>query len=203
MNARGSLLLAPVLLVLAAGTAAADEGRFSLTLGGSALNREDGGYADHAEVHGLSHVEVGGGGRLEGGVRVLPRLWLLASWSGFTSVAARRLSELDVYSDALLAHVGFTAWRQEFDTGGFPWAARFDLTAGAGRYRMHDDFDGEGQDVSGPGARFGAQIGASWKAVGLVFSYGWHLTGVEVEDRLGGTLGAGGHEFGGGLRFEF
>ena len=203
MIARGSLHLAPVLLAIAAGRAAADEGRFSLTLRGGAFNRDDAGYADHAEVHGLANPELSGGGVLEGGVRVLPRLWLLASWSGFSSRAPRRLSELSVVNQAILAHVGFTAWREEFDTGGFPWAVRFDLMAGGGLYRISDSLEGEGQEDSGPGARVGAQIGASWKAVGLVFSYGWHMTGARVEDRLGGSLGAGGHELGGGLRLEF
>jgi hypothetical protein len=202
MIARAPLFLVPILLALAAGPAAADEGRVSLTLRGGALDRDDGGYADHAEVHGLASPELGGGGVLEAGVRILPRLWLLASWSGFSSSAPRRLSELSVVNQAILAQIGVTAWRREFDTGGFPWAVRFDVTAGGGIYRISDSLEGEGQADRGPGARVGAQIGASWKAVGLVFSYGWHLTGVEIEDRLGGSLGAGGHEFGAGLRFE-
>ncbi|HEU5060152.1 MAG TPA: hypothetical protein VFU21_26655 [Kofleriaceae bacterium] len=196
-------VLAAALVALAAGDAAADEGRFSLSLRGGAFNRDDGGYADHAQVYGLSNPEVSGGGVLEGGVRVLPRLWLLASWSGFTSSGPRRLSELSVTSSAVLAQVGFTAWREEFATGEFPWSMRLELTAGGGYYTISDQLDGEGRRDRAPGARVGAQVGASWKAVGLVLSYGWHMTGARLEDRLGGTLGAGGHEIGGGLRFEF
>jgi len=29
-------------------------------------------------------------------------------------------------------------------------------------------------------------VGASWKAFGIVVSYGWHLTPVRISDRLGG-----------------
>ncbi len=197
------LILIPLAVLLLAGPAAADEERFSLALRGGALNRDDGGYADHAEVYGLASPEIAGGGVLEAGVRFFPRLWLLASWSGFTSSAPRRLSQLSVDNQALLAHLGLTVARQEFLTGEFPWAIRFDLTAGGGLYRISDDLDGEGSADRGPGARVGAQVGASWKAIGLVLTYGWHMTGVAIEDRLGGRLGAGGHEFGGGLRLQF
>lgn len=197
------LLLSATAMTLLGGVAFADEERFSLTLRGGAFNRDDGGYADHAEVYGLSSPEIGGGGVLEGGVRFFPRLWLLASWSGFSSSTPRRLSQLSVTNQALLAQIGFTAWREELDTGGFPWAAQLDLVAGGGLYTISDELDGEGQRDRGPGARVGAQVGASWKAIGLVFSYGWHMTKVGVEDRLGGELGAGGHEFGAGLRLAF
>lgn len=200
---RRAFILVPAVIALAAGAAAADEERFSLALRGAAFDRDDGGYADHAEVYGLASPELGGGGVLEGGVRVLPRIWLLASWSGFTSSAPRRLSELTVHNQALLAHVGFTAWRAELLTGELPWAVRVDLTAGGGLYTISDQLEGEGQRDRGMGARVGAQVGASWKAVGLVLSYGWHMTGVGIEDRVGGQLGAGGHEIGAGLRFGF
>jgi hypothetical protein len=191
-----------VLMTLAA-PAAADEERFSLELRGGGFNRDDSGYADHAAVYGLSDPEVAGGGVVEGGVRFLPRLWLHGSWSGWTTSGPRRLSELTVRNRALLAHVGFTAYRGEFEAGEVPWWLRVDLTAGAGLYTMADDLEGEGHEDRGPGARLGYQVGAGWKAVGLVFSYGWHLTGVHIDDRVGGSIGAGGHEFGAGLRLAF
>ena len=198
-----SLLLASLALALAGGTAAADEERLSLELRGGGFNRDDGGYADHAEVYGLANPEIAGGGILEGGVRFLPRLWLHASWSGFSSHGPRRLSELRVSNQAVLAQIGFTAFRHQFDTEGFPWALRFDLKAGGGLYTIEDDLDGEGHSDRGPGARAGAQVAASWKSIGMVVSYGWHLTGVRVVDRLGGEIGAGGHEIGAGLRLHF
>jgi len=199
-----TLLLATTVVALAGGVAAADEERFSLELRGGVLNRDDGGYADHAEVYGLSNPEIGGGGVIEGGVRFLPRLWALASWSGFTSSGPRRLSELQVDNQVLLGHLGFTAYREEFNIDGeFPWWMRFDLMAGAGLYTISDDLDGEGRSDRGPGARLGAHVAFGWKAVGFSLSYGWHMTGVKIEDRLGGELGAGGHELGGGLRLQF
>jgi hypothetical protein len=197
------ILLAWFALALAAGPAAADEERFSLEARGGGFNRDDGGYADHAEVYGLSNPELGGGGVLEGGVRFLPRLWLLASWSGYSSTGPRRLSQLSVKNQALVAQIGFTAFRREFDSGGFPWALRFDLAAGGGLYTIADELEGEGQRDRGPGARVGAEVGASWKSIGMVVSYGWHFTGVRIADRLGGELGAGGHEIGAGLRLHF
>jgi hypothetical protein len=198
-----SLALASLTLALTAGTAVADEERFSFELRGGVLNREDGGYADHAEVHGLSNPEIGGGGIIEGGVRFLPRLWVLASWSGFSSSGSRRLSELSVMNQAILGHLGFTAFRRELDIEGFPWSLRVDLTAGAGLYTIADELDGERSSDRGPGARVGAQVAFGWKAVGFAICYGWHMTGVKLEDRVGGDLGAGGHELGAGLRLQF
>ena len=198
-----SLVVASLGLALGEVPAAADEERFSFELRGGGLNRDDGGYADHAVVHGLSNPEIAAGGVIEGGVRFLPRLWLLASWSGYYSRGPRRLSELSVTNRAVLAQVGFTAYREEFDLEGFPWALRFDLEAGGGLYSLSDDLEGEGQRDRGPGGRVGAQVAASWKAIGFVVSYGWHFTGVRLADRLGGELGAGGHELGAGLRLQF
>lgn len=197
-----SLVLACLMLALGEGAAAADEERFSFELRGGGLNRDDGGYADHAVVYGLSNPEFAAGGVVEGGVRVLPRLWLLASWSGYYSRGPRRLSELSVTNRAVLAQVGFTAYREEFEYGG-PWVLRFDLEAGGGLYTLSDDLDGEGHRDRGPGGRVGAQVAGSWKSIGLVVSYGWHVTGVRLTDRVGGELGAGGHELGAGLLLQF
>ena len=44
--------------MLAAGQRGADEERFSLDLRGGGFNRDDGGYADHAEVYGLANPEL-------------------------------------------------------------------------------------------------------------------------------------------------
>jgi hypothetical protein len=203
MTIRGLVVASLALCAGLAGPARADEERFSLTLRGAAFNRDDGGYADHAEVYGLSNPEVAGGGVIEGGVRFLPRLWLLASWSGFSSAGPRRLSTLSVQNQAVLGHVGFTAYRDEFETGEVPWSLRLDLTAGGGLYTIADELDGERQEARGAGARVGAQVAAGWKAVGFAVSYGWHMTGVQLEDRLGGEMGAGGHELGAGLRLQY
>jgi hypothetical protein len=200
---KGMILVFAGAAALWAGRADADEERFSLELRGGGFDRDDGGYADHAEVYGLSNPELAGGGVIEGGVRFLPRLWLLGSWSGWSTSGARRLSELDVENRAVLAHVGFTAYREEFETDDVAWWLRADVSAGAGLYTISDDLDGEGHRDRGPGARLGAQIAAGWRGVGLALSYGWHLTDVHIDDRVGGTLNAGGHEFGAGLRFQY
>ena len=199
----GSISLALILLALAPGAAAADEERFSLELRGGGFNRDDSGYADHAAVYGLSDPELAGGGVVEGGVRFLPRLWLLGSWSGWTTSGQRRLSELSVDNKALLAQIGFTAYREEFETDELSWWLRADLSAGGGLYTIADDLDGEGHRDRGPGARLGGQIAAGWRGVGIALSYGWHMTGVRIDDRVGGSIGAGGHELGAGLRFQY
>ncbi len=200
---KSGFFLVVVMALLWAGQAAADEERFSLELRGAGFDRDDGGYADHAEVYGLSNPELAGGGVVEGGVRFLPRLWLLGSWSGWSTASPRRLSELSVDNRALLAHVGFTAYREEFDTSDVEWWLRVDVSAGAGLYTISDQLEGEGHRDRGPGARLGGQIAAGWRGVGLALSYGWHLTDVHIDDRIGGSIGAGGHEFGAGLRFQY
>jgi hypothetical protein len=200
---KGILCVLAGAAALCAGRADADEERFSLELRGGGFDREDGGYADHAEVYGLSNPELAGGGTIEGGVRFMPRLWLLGSWSGWTSSGPRRLSELTVDNQALLAHVGFTAYREEFDTSDVAWWLRADLSAGAGLYTISDELEGEGQRDRGPGLRLGGQIAAGWRGIGFALSYGWHLTGVHLDDRVGGSIGAGGHELGAGLRFQY
>jgi hypothetical protein len=198
-----TIALAALALMSSVTAAAADEERFSLELRGAGFDREDGGYADHAEVYGLSDPEVAGGGVVEAGVRFMPRLWLIASWSGFTTSGPRRLSELAVANQALLAQIGFTAYRGEFVSGEVPWWLRLDATAGGGLYTISDDLEGEGRTDRGPGARVGGQLAIGWKAIGVALSYGWHLTGVHLDDRVGGSIGAGGFEFGGGLRLAF
>jgi hypothetical protein len=200
---KGMILVVAGAAVLCAGRADADEERFSLELRGGGFDRDDGGYADHAEVYGLSNPELAGGGVIEGGVRFLPRLWLLGSWSGWSTSGVRRLSELTVDNRALLAQIGFTAYREEFDTDGVAWWLRADLSAGAGLYTISDDLEGEAHRDRGPGARLGGQIAAGWRGIGLALSYGWHITGARIDDRVGGSISAGGHEFGAGLRFQY
>lgn len=199
----GALALLIALALALPAAARADEERFSLALRGAGFDRDDGGYADHAEVYGLSDPEVAGGGVVEAGVRFMPRLWLLASWSGFTSSGARRLAELTVDNQALLAQIGFTAYRGEFASGEVPWWLRVDLVAGGGLYTISDELGGERHTGRGPGARVGGQLAVGWKAIGLALSYGWHLTGAHLDDRVGGSIGAGGFEFGAGLRLAF
>ena len=187
----------------AAPAPAAAEERLSLTMRGAAFDRDDAGYADHAAVFGAGDPETAGGGAFEVGVRVLPRIWLLGSWSGFTSLGPRRLDELRVTNRAVLAHIGVTALRREISLQGEPTTLRLDLLAGAGIYRLSDQLGDETRTARGPGLRAGLQLGYSWRAVGLALAYGWHATRVELEDRLGGTIGAGGHEIGMGLTLHF
>lgn len=203
MTIRTLAVLALAICGALSGSARADEERFSLTLRGGGFNRDDGGYADHAEVYGLANPEIAGGGAIEGGVRFFPRLWLYSSWSGFSSSGTRRLSTLSVTNQAILGHIGVTAYRGEFETGELPWSLRFDLMAGAGLYMISDQLEGERHEDRGAGARIGSQVAVGWKSIGIAFSYGWHMTRVKLEDRLGGRIGAGGHELGAGLRFQF
>lgn len=189
------------MLLVAAAPARADEERMTLTLRGAALDRDDAGYADHAEVFGLGSAEVGGGGVVEAGVRVLPRMWLYGSWSGFTSFGARRLSELRVRNQVLLAQAGWTAYRRDTLVQGalVPLSLRVDLLAGGGLYRLSDELDGMSRSVSGPGMRAGGQVTLSWRALGFVVAGGWHFSRARLGDRAGGELAAGGVELGAGL----
>jgi hypothetical protein len=197
------LAVAAITTTLAAPAALADESRLSLTLRGGGLDRNDSGYADHAEAFGLGNPESAGGGVIEAGVRFGPRLWLLGSWSGFTSTTFRRLDQLEVSSQAVLAHLGVTAIEHHIEVNDEPTWLRLDLTAGAGLHILRDELNGETSRDSGPGARLGVQLSYSWRAIGFGVAYGWHLTRVELEDRLGGTLGAGGHEVSAGLSLRY
>ena len=192
--------LAALAVLIVAGTARADEERVTLSMRGSTLDRDDSGYADHAEVFGLAGAEVGGGGVVEAGVRVAPRVWLYASWSGFTSQGARRLGELRVDNRVLLAQAGLTLFRRDgLFSVRLPFSLRCDVLAGGGLYSMRDELDGESQSVSGPGLRLGGQVTLSWRSFGLIIAFGRHFTRASIEDRVGGGLGAGGNEFGAGL----
>lgn len=177
--------------------------RFSLSLRGGGFDRDDGGYADHAGVFGLGDPEVGGGGVVEAGVRVFSRFWILGSWSGFTSTATRRLDSLTVTNQAVLLQLGVTAWRGDYLTNGEPWSIRFDLTAGGGLYLLSDDLAGDGHTDREPGLRAGVALSAWWRDLGLTLAYGRHQTRAHLDDRLGGSLGASGNEWSGGLALRF
>ena len=196
-------LVALAAAALAAGEARADEQRVTLGLRGGVFDRDDHGYADHASVFGLGDPEVAGGGVLEVGVRAAPRLWLYASWSGFASLASRRLGELGVRNQAVLGQVGLTVLRLDLGTRQLPLALRADLLAGGGLYVMSDELDGEARRATAPGARGGAQVTLSWRSIGFTMAYGHHVTRAAVEDRVGGSLRAGGNELGAGLAFGF
>ena len=173
---------------------------------GAAYDRDDDGYADHAATFGLDGAEVGGGGVIEGGVRVLPRLWLYASWSGFTSLAQRRLGELRVSNRALLLQAGLTVFRRDdllADAVRSPLSIRIDVLAGGGLYSLSDELDGASHSARGPGARAGAQATVSWRSFGFIVAYGLHLARPSLEDRVDGELRAGGNEFGAGLALRF
>jgi hypothetical protein len=195
--------LAATALLAAAPPAWADEERLTVNLRGAAFIRSDDGYAEHAEVFGLGGADLGGGGVVEGGVRVLPRLWLYASWSGFTSLSERRLGQLRVTNQVLLAQVGLTALRRDLDISSERFAIRIDLLAGAGMYSLSDDLEGVARSDRGPGGRVGGQVTFSWRSLGFIIAYGFHLSSASLDDRVGGSLRAGGNEVGGGLALRF
>jgi hypothetical protein len=204
MTGRVAVALAAALAVDAAARPAAGEERVTLSVRGAAYDRNDDGYADHAAAHGLSGAEVGGGGVVEGGVRLAPRLWLYASWSVFSSLARRRQDELSVLSQAVLLQAGVTVFRRDRLAGiALPVAIRVDVLAGGGLYHLRDELDGEAHSERGPGARAGAQVTASWRAVGFVVAYGLHLARASIADRVGGELRAGGSELGAGFTLRF
>ena len=186
-----------------AGEARADEQRVTLGLRGGVFDRDDHGYADHASVFGLGNPEVAGGGVVEVGARVAPRLWLYASWSGFASLASRRLGELGVQNQALLAQVGLTVLRLDVGSDQLPLSLRADVLAGGGLHVMSDELDGQARRSAAPGARGGAQVTLSWRSIGFTLAYGHHVTRASIADRVGGELRAGGNELGAGLALGF
>lgn len=193
-----------IVLVVGGGLARADD-RFSLSLRGGGFVRDDRGYGDDAAAFGFGDPQLGGGGVVEAGVRIGPRLWLLGSWSGFSSLGTRGESELEVRQQTLLAQLGFSVYRRAFafdledDEGQESIALDLAAVTGGGFTFLADDLDGAGSSERGAIGRSGAQLRASWRAVGLVLAYGWHYSRVSLRDRLGGELGAGGHEISGGL----
>lgn len=207
MIGRAAGLSVAVTVGLAAlSTPAVAEELVTLTFRGGTYDRDDDGYADHASTFGLDGAEVGGGGVIEGGFRVLPRLWLYASWSGFTSLAQRRLGELRVSNQALLLQAGLTVFRRDDVLAAAlpePLSIRIDVLAGGGLYWMSDELDGASQSARGPGVRAGSQLTMSWRSFGFIVAYGLHLARPSLEDRLDGELGAGGNEFGAGLALRF
>lgn len=180
-----------------------DDGRFLIQLRGGALVRGDDGYSEHAEVFGLANPAVGGGGAVDLGVRVFPRLWLVGSMVGFTSRGPRRLDTLEVSNQAVIGQVGVTAFDVEQVANDQPLSIRLDVLAGAGVYRIADSLGDVSRSDTGPGLRAGSQITLSWRAIGLVMAYGHHFTRAHLSDRLGGQLDAGGHEIGAGLSLRW
>jgi hypothetical protein len=194
-------------LLVAAPAAVRAEDQVSLSMRGGGLVRDDHGYGEHASAFGFGDPQLAGGGVVEAGVRVAPRLWLLASWAGFGTSAVRRDSELVVSQVLLVAQLGFTAYRHSFDLEvddeHESIALALDLVAGGGVTTLSDDLDGTGDSTTGPVARSGAQLKGSWRGVGVVLAYGYHYSRAALVDRLGGRLGAGGHEVSGGVAFGF
>lgn len=195
--------VAAAALIAGARPAWADEERVTVNLRGAAFIRSDDGYAEHAEVFGLGGAGLGGGGVVEGGLRLAPRLWLYASWSGFTSLSDRRLGQLRVTNQVLLAQVGLTALRRDLAISSERFAIRIDLVAGGGLYSLSDDLDGVSRSERGPGGRAGGQVTFSWRSLGFIVAYGFHLASASLDDRVGGSLRAGGNEVSGGLAIRF
>jgi len=193
-----------IALVLAPSAIRADGGdRITLDLRGGGLARSNDGYAEHAGVFGLSGMELGGGGMVEAGVRVAPRVWLAASWSGFGSIARKRASELHLMTTAVLAHIRVRAYEKNFYSRGQRYSFAVDASLGGGRYRIEDSFDGETRSDSSPGGRAGLQLSFYWRMVGYSLGYAYDHASARLEDQLGGSVAAGGHEFTGGLSLRF
>ncbi len=190
-------------LVTPALARAGGEERIRLDLRGGGLARNDDGYADHASVFGLSGVGLGGGGMLEAGVRVAPRFWVAGSWAGFGSVARKRTSELSLMTTAVLAHVRVRPFDKTFYARGQRYSFVIDIAVGAGRYRIEDTLDGETRSASSFGVRGGVEMTFYWRAIGYSLGYAHNRASARLEDQLGGSVSAGGHEFTGGPSLRF
>ena len=161
--------------------------------------RDDGGYLSHAQTFGFGSLDTSGGGVIEAGSEIAPRLSLHVSWGVFSSNATKRLVKLGLRTDALLAHVRYAAWRWE----GHVAMAQVQVSIGGGFYGINENFDGTIRDASGAGVRAGADLSMYWRGLGFIFGYGYHLASAALADRIGGSVSAGGHEVSGGFSLRF
>lgn len=172
----------------------------TINVRGGGYVRDDGGYLSHAQTFGWSDIDATGGAILEAGADLTQRLSLYVSWGGFSNRwPTGRLSNLELRTDAVLGHVRYAAWQ---------WRTRdvlgqAQLFLGAGWYRLSESLDDRGRTDSSLGVRGSADFVIHWRWIGFLLGYGYHAATASVSDRLGGTLGAGGHEVSAGLSLRW
>jgi hypothetical protein len=171
----------------------------TVSVRGGGLVRDDNQYLSHAQTFGFDRLDATGGAVLEAGTEIAPRLSLHLSWGGFNSTSAKRLDTLELRTDAVLAHVRYAVWRWEKREV----MAQAQVSIGGGFYRIGETFDDMTRSASSAGMRVGADLSTYWRWVGFIFGYGYHLAPATLADRLGGTVGAGGHEVSAGFSVRF
>lgn len=215
MSARRSALLAAAALAACAlwpGSAQAkdkDAYALSFELFGGGYVRSDKGFVEHARVFGYDFRGSGGGG-IDVGFEIFPRLSVHASWSGYTMSATRRLSELRVTSQAFLLHARYAFYRQRWPLGGTKLMVQVEGVLGSGYYFLRETYDDPtlyarafDHKRPGLGLRGGLDASAYYGAFGLVLGYAFQYSPAHVDDNLGGKIYAGGHEITGGLALRF
>jgi hypothetical protein len=187
-----------------------DDGRARVLVNvrGGGLTRDDGGYLAHAQAFGFEHLDAGSGVSLEVGTELTSRVALVGSYGVFESSAVRRLSKLSLRSEAMLLSLRYRVWQTRFGrangrVGAGPWMAQVTLSGGAGMYRLDDQLDDITQESGGFGMRGGGDVALYWRWIGFVLGYGYHYAEPRIHDRVGGSVGAGGHEVSAGLGLRF
>ena len=194
--------LALLLLMAQPPSVAADE-RYSLGVRGGGLFRANSGYAEHGEAFGLSGLDVGGGAAVEAAVRLLPKTWITAGWTGFGSNASKRLSQVRLLSQAALVGVRYTAVDYRWMEGSQAMAMTLDASLAGGWYRLSEVFDGLSRRDSSIGGRAGLSTSLYWRSYGLTWGYAYHAARASLTDNFDGRIRAGGHEISGGLSVRF
>jgi hypothetical protein len=198
--------------VLTAGVAQAkdkDAYAVSVELFGGGYVRSDKGFVDHARVFGYDFRGSGGGG-IDVGFEIVPRLSVHASWSAYTMAATRRLSEVRITSQSLLGHARYAFYRQRWPLGGSSVMVQVEGVLGAGYYHLRETYDDPTlyprpfeHKRPGFGMRGGIDASVYYGSFGLVLGYAFQYSPAHVEDDLGGKIYAGGHEITGGLALRF
>jgi hypothetical protein len=187
-----------------------EAGAITVNLRGGGQIRRDRGYGDDAEAFGFGRIAQGGGGGLELYAAPWKRVSFGASFGGFSSSAKRDTTTLTLSSQAWLAHVRVTPWRQILRAGQQAFLLELDADVAAGLYAMKRTYDDAtlypssivASDRSG-GLRVGVDVAGYWHAIGLVVGYAYAYAPARVTDRVGGAIQAGGHEFTGALSLRW
>ena len=198
-------------LVTSGRAAAKDKDQYavSVELYGGGYIRSNKGFVDHAAVFGYDFRGSGGGG-IDAGFEILPRLSVHASWSAYTMSATRRLSDITITSQAVLLQARYAFFRKRFPVGGTSLMTQVEGVLGGGYYHLRESYEDPSlyprpftHNRPGVGVRGGIDASVYYGSFGLVLGYAFQYSPAHVDDQLGGKIYAGGHEITGGLALRF
>ena len=207
---RAPIAIAALLCAFAPSIAhAKDAGAVTVDFLGGGFIRSDKGFYEHARAFGYP-ISGGGGGSLEVGVELLPRLSIYGSWSGYSNTAERRLASITLTTQAFLLHARFAFARHEWKHRWGDVLLQGEASIGGGAYAIKSTFEDPSLYSASfdhvrrtAGARFGVDASVYWRSLGFLVGYAFHFAPAAIEDNLGGKVYAGGHEIRAGLSLRF